>query len=228
MEFNKTKKVLMIVSLSTLALSCLMLILAIFKVKIFEGVPLRILLITSAIAISCAVSITEINIIKQKKVLGLVSLSLLMLSVLFALIIFCSPLLNNANAFNRLTGILSIFSILFMIIISLNTKLEKKFFALQIITYIFVCVIDIMLSLLIAGVDLFKVTAMTEIFWILIVVSVGLLITLSVLSSKKNIETNNDKINGNNETITITKTEYDALLKENAELKEKIKKLTNK
>lgn len=151
-----------------------------------------------------------------------------MLSVLFALIIFCSPLLNNANAFNRLTGILSIFSILFMIIISLNTKLEKKFFALQIITYIFVCVIDIMLSLLIAGVDLFNITAMTEIFWILIVVSVGLLITLSVLSSKKNIETNNNKINGNNETITITKTEYDALLKENAELKEKIKKLTNK
>lgn len=228
MEFNKTKKVLMIISLSTLALSCLMLILAIFKVKIFEGIPLRILLISSAIAISCAVSITEINIIKQKKVLGLVSLSLLMLSVLFALIIFCSPLLNNANAFNRLTGILSIFSILFMIIISLNTKLEKKFFALQIITYIFVCVIDIMLSLLIAGVDLFNITAMTEIFWILIVVSVGLLITLSVLSSKKNIETNNNKINGNNETITITKTEYDALLKENAELKEKIKKLTNK
>lgn len=67
MEFNKTKKVLMIISLSTLALSCLMLILAIFKVKIFEGVPLRILLISSAIAISCAVSITEINIIKQKK-----------------------------------------------------------------------------------------------------------------------------------------------------------------
>lgn len=228
MEFNKTKKVLMIISLSTLALSCLMLILAIFKVKIFEGVPLRILLISSAIAISCAVSITEINIIKQKKVLGLVSLSLLMLSVLFALIIFCSPLLNNANAFNRLTGILSIFSILFMIIISLNTKLERKFFILQIITYIFVCVIDIMLSLLIAGVDLFNITAMTEIFWILIVVSVGLLITLSVLSSKKNIETNNNKINGNNETITITKTEYDTLLKENAELKEKIKTLTNK
>lgn len=227
MEFNKTKKVLMIISLSTLALSCLMLILAIFKVKIFEGVPLRILLISSAIAISCAVSITEINIIKQKKVLGLVSLSLLMLSVLFALIIFCSPLLNNANAFNRLTGILSIFSILFMIIISLNTKLEKKFFALQIITYIFVCVIDIMLSLLIAGVDLFNITAMTEIFWILIVVSVGLLITLSVLSSKKNVE-NINKHNDNNETITITKTEYDALLKENAELKEKIKTLTNK
>lgn len=227
MEFNKTKKVLMIISLSTLALSCLMLILAIFKVKIFEGVPLRILLISSAIAISCAVSITEINIIKQKKVLGLVSLSLLMLSVLFALIIFCSPLLNNANAFNRLTGILSIFSILFMIIISLNTKLEKKFFALQIITYIFVCVIDIMLSLLIAGVDLFNITAMTEIFWILIVVSVGLLITLLVLSSKKNVE-NINKHNDNNETITITKTEYDTLLKENAELKEKIKTLTNK
>lgn len=227
MEFNKTKKVLMIISLSTLALSCLMLILAIFKVKIFEGVPLRILLISSAIAISCAVSITEINIIKQKKVLGLVSLALLMLSVLFALIIFCSPLLNNANAFNRLTGILSIFSILFMIIISLNTKLERKFFILQIITYIFVCVIDIMLSLLIAGVDLFNITAMTEIFWILIVVSVGLLITLSVLSSKKNVE-NINKHNDNNETITITKTEYDALLKENADLKEKIKTLTNK
>ena len=48
-----------------------------------------------------------------------------------------------------------------------------------------------------------------------------------MLSSKKNVE-NINKHNDNNETITITKTEYDALLKENAELKEKIKTLTNK
>ena len=60
---NKTKKSLMIVSLVTLAISCLMLILAVFKVDVFHGIALRFLLIFATTSLACAIAISEINII---------------------------------------------------------------------------------------------------------------------------------------------------------------------
>ncbi len=220
-NLNTLKKVLLIISLSAVGIACVMLILAIFKVKIFEGIPLRLLLIFCTLALGSAVSINEISIIKQKKVLGSVSLSFLLLSVLFALIIFCSPIFEEENFFNRLTGIFSLFSIFFMMIISLNTKLDRKYIVIQIICYVALCFVDGILSILIGGYDIFSVTSITEIFWILVVVSVGLLITLSVLSTKRLTESDSK----NKETITISKVEYEALKKENKELKEEISKL---
>ena len=220
-NLNTLKKVLLIISLSAVGIACVMLILAIFKVKIFEGIPLRLLLIFCTLALGSAVSINEISIIKQKKVLGSVSLSFLLLSVLFALIIFCSPIFEVENFFNRLTGIFSLFSIFFMMIISLNTKLDRKYIVIQIICYIALCFVDGILSILIGGYDIFSVTSITEIFWILVVVSVGLLITLSVLSTKRLTESDSK----NKETITISKVEYEALKKENEALKEEISKL---
>ena len=220
-NLNTLKKVLLIISLSAVGIACVMLILAIFKVKIFEGIPLRLLLIFCTLALGSAVSINEISIIKQKKVLGSVSLSFLLLSVLFALIIFCSPIFEEENFFNRLTGIFSLFSIFFMMIISLNTKLDRKYIVIQIICYIALCFVDGILSILIGGYDIFSVTSITEIFWILVVVSVGLLITLSVLSTKRLTESDSK----NKETITISKVEYEALKKENEALKEEISKL---
>ena len=165
-NLNTLKKVLLIISLSAVGIACVMLILAIFKVKIFEGIPLRLLLIFCTLALGSAVSINEISIIKQKKVLGSVSLSFLLLSVLFALIIFCSPIFEEENFFNRLTGIFSLFSIFFMMIISLNTKLDKKYIVIQIICYVALCFVDGILSILIGGYDIFSVTSITEIFWI--------------------------------------------------------------
>ena len=47
---ERTKKILMISSLSCLAVACLMLILAVFGVPVFEGFLLRLLLVVSTFA----------------------------------------------------------------------------------------------------------------------------------------------------------------------------------
>ena len=129
---DRAKKGLMISSLVSLSITCVLLILAVFKIKVFEGVLLHILLIFSTLTLASAFMINELNVIKRDKVLGSVSSALLLLSVLFAFIIFCSPLLENGGYFCTATAIISIFSIFFMIIISIKTKLNKRFFAIQI------------------------------------------------------------------------------------------------
>lgn len=223
---EKTKKILMITSLSALGISCLMLIIGVFQHAIFEGVPLRFLLIFSTIAVSCGISISEVSIIKRKKILGYVGLSVLALSVLFALIIFCSPLLFKDNFFNRLTGIVSISSVLFIAIISIYSKLGKSLLGLQIPTYISLILLDIFVSLLIGGVQIFEISGMLQVFIVLIIVCFGLLIASSVVSSKKkNSVESGAKIKNN--LITISKVEYENLLNENKILKQQIEELKN-
>ena len=64
---ENTKKILMISSLSCLAVSCLMLILAVFGVQVFDGILLRILLIVSTFAIACGLAIGELSVIQKNK-----------------------------------------------------------------------------------------------------------------------------------------------------------------
>ncbi len=221
---EKTKKSLMIISLSCLAISCIMLILAVFKVEIFKGIPLRLLLIFATLALSCGLAINEIPLVKRKNVLGYVGLGLLSLSVLFALIIFCTNLLTTYSVFNKITGVVSVLSVTFIIIISIYTKLEKSMLGLQIPSYISLILLAIMSCLLICGVEVFEINGMSQTFIVLIIVSVGLLISSSVVASKKKVEDKEKKEN-KDEMIKISKLEYENLLKENEMLKNEIEKL---
>lgn len=213
---DKTKKILMIVSLSALAVACIMLILAVFKVPIFDGVPLRILLIVGTVAISCGIAINEVSVIKRKKILGYVGLGLLGISVVMALVIFCSKLLVTYSVFNRITGIVSISSVLFIVVISLYSKLGKSLLGLQIPTYASLIGFGIILALLIAGVEIFEVKGMIEVFIILVIATVGLLIACSVVSAKRKNDTQEKP---EKDLITITKTEYENLKKQIEDLK---------
>lgn len=216
---NKTKKSLMIVSLVTLAISCLMLILAVFKVKIFQGISLRLLLIFATTSLSCAIAISELNVIKRKRVLGFVGLGLLGTSVLMALIVFCSPLLFKYNVFNRITGIVAVLSVAFIIIISIYSKLEKTLLGLQIPTYVAISVLAIMLSIIIGGFKLLEIKGMLELLIIDAIITVGLLIASSVISSKrKQDEPKDNKLS----EVEMLKLENDKLRKENEELKAKL------
>lgn len=223
---EKTKKILMITSLSTLAISCILLILAVFGVSVFKGVLLRVLLISSTLAISCGISINEISVIKRKKILGYVGLGLLGLSVIMALVIFCSNLLTNGGIFGKITIIVSISSILFIVIISIYSKLEKSMIGLQVPTYIALILLDIFLSLLIAEVNLFAIKGMLEAFIVLCIVCVGLLIASSVIASKQknSVET----IKNRPDMVTIPKLEYESLRKENEELRKQLEELKTK
>lgn len=218
---EKTKRTLMIVSLSALAIACVMLILAVFKVKIFQGVPLRVLLVLSTVAVASGLSISEISVVKRKRILGFVGLALLTVSVLMALVIFCSPLLENGSVFNTITAIISLFSVLFVIIISLYSKLGKSMLGLQIPTYISLVVLDVIISLLIAGVKIFSINGVLQTFIVLIIVCVGLLIASWVISSKKK-STETSPVH--DKTITISIEEYENLKQENKLLRQELEK----
>lgn len=221
---EKTKKTLMIVSLSALVICCIMLILAVFGVKIFDGVPLRLLLILATMCVATGISINELAVINRKKVLGFVGIGLLALSVLMALVIFCSNLLVTENVFNRITGIVSVLSVTFIIIISIYSKLGKSLLGLQIPTYVAFGALAILLSLLIGGLHLFDIKGMLEVFIVLGIVCFGLLIASTIISAKKK-SSNADAVNSKAKTITISLQEYESLKEENKALKEELEKL---
>lgn len=221
---EKTKKALMIVSLSTLLICCIMLILAVFGVGIFDGVPLRLLLIFATICVATGISINELAVINRKKVLGFVGIGLLALSVLMAFVIFCSKLLVTENVFNRITGIVSVLSVTFIIIISIYSKLGKSLLGLQIPTYVAFGALAILLSLLIGGLHLFDIKGMLEVFIVLGIVCFGLLIASTIISAKKK-SSNSDAVNSKAKTITISLQEYESLKEENKAFKEELEKL---
>lgn len=220
----KLKKGVLISALSCLGVTCLLCILGIFGVAIFSGVGLRILLIFASLTVALSASLSDINIFEKNKKIAIASLSLLGISLIFALIIFCSKLLDEVHVFNKITAILSVFSIMFMMIVSLYTKLENKFRVLQAITYIVVLLVDILISLLIAGVNILRVKGMTEILGVLCVLAVGLLIATAVVSTKKDNAIEQGETQG---FIRLKKVEYENLLKENKALKEEIAMLKN-
>ncbi len=220
---NKTKKSLMIVSLVTLAISCLMLILAVFKVDVFHGIALRFLLIFATTSLACAIAISEINIIERKRILGFVGLGLLALSVLMALVVFCSPLLFNYNVFNRITGIVAVLSVAFIAVLSIYSKLQKSLLGLQIPTYVALGVLAIMISILIGGFNLLEIKGMLEVLIIDAIVTAGLLIASSVIASKRK---DGDKPETKQESeLEMLKKENLRLKQENEELKAKLAEL---
>jgi len=217
---NKTKKILMITSLTTLAGACLMLILAVFKVPVFKGIPLRVLLILATTALASAFAISELGVIKKKKVVGLVGLGLLCVSVLMAFVIFCSPLLTKYSVFNRITGIVSILSVAFIIILSIYSKLENTLLGLQIPTYISLGIIVLMLSIIIGGYPLLQIKGMIEVLIIDAIVCVGLLIATSVIASKRK-DGDEPKLS----EVEKLRQENASLKKENEELKARLAEL---
>lgn len=220
---NKTKKSLMIVSLVTLAISCLMLILAVFKVDVFHGIALRLLLIFATTSLACAIAISEINIIERKRILGFIGLGLLTLSVLMALVVFCSPLLFNYNVFNRITGIVAVLSVAFIAVLSIYSKLEKSLLGLQIPTYVALGVLALMISILIGGFNLLEIKGMLEVLIIDAIVTVGLLIASSVIASKR--KDGNKPETKQESELEMLKTENLRLKQENEELKAKLAEL---
>lgn len=219
------KKVLMIASLSCLAAACLMLILAIFGIEVFAGIGLRFLLILSTFAVGCGIALSELNVVERRKILGIVSLACLGLSVLLALVSFCSPLME-VEIFNRVTGVFAMFSVLLAIIVSLNTKLEKRYIALQVITYIALGAVVVWLALLVCTIPVFEIPGAWQIFGTLCVASVGLLIATAVVGSKKRGDERQAESNKatSAENADLAK-QNQILLNENAQLKAEVEKL---
>ena len=227
MNIEKLKKILMITSISAVGVAAVMLILQVLGVQIFANeILLRILLIVATLGVASAIAINEIAAIKRKRILGYIGLGLLGLSTLLALVIFCSNILQTGGVFVRITGITALISILFIMIITFYSKLGSHLLGLQIPSYACFCAVDLILVLLVADVKVFSVKGMTEAFIILCIASVALMITISVIASKRNsseVQNTEDK-----KMVTIPVEEYEKLKAENEELKQKLQKYEEK
>lgn len=220
---KRAMKILTIVSLATMGSAVLMLILAIFGVKVFEGVGLKVLLSLATIAVASAFSINALNILKTQKIIPYVSLGLLGLCSIFGFIVYWTGF--ELVTFNMITGVLAIATVFFCIIVSLINKNQRRFLALQIITYVVILFVDIILSLLVCGVAAFEILP-SEIFWVACLVAFALLCTLAILGKKKSGDSIDDK-----KYIKVEKTTYEALKakveeleEENEELKKQLEK----
>lgn len=223
METKKVKKVLTIIALVTLIIDIGLLISAIFGAPVFEwGILTKILLSSVTLTVASAFAITAVGYINKQRVLSIITLSMLGLLCIFAFVIYWNSILFN-NVFTQITITLAILTVTFCLLVNVGVRLDKKFFALQIVTYILMAISDILLILLVWGVPLFSIAVLSQIIGVIFLVTFALWCSLSILSRKN--QSVNDETKVSVESVTISKLEYQALKRENEELKAEIKKL---
>ena len=215
MNVKNIRKVLTIVSLSSLAITCLFLITGIFVHEIFKNPLLNILLIFAIFTVAPAIALTEVNVLLKKRTIGIVSLSLLALSTLLAIIMVIIPSLTNFNFYGKITLTISIISVVFAMILSNYTKLEKRALVLQIVTYSLLSILGILIILQVYGLPLLQ--NFWQIFLILVIVNIGLLIAIAVISKKS--DDAKLEVKSNIKTIIVSQELYDNLIAENEKLK---------
>lgn len=225
--YLKIKKVLTFVSLISLAFSTLMLIGQIlFGLPVFKNdILLRILLVLATFAIAGFIALFELPVINRKKILGLVGLGLLGLSTFLALILFIVPSLLKFGIYAKITLALTVTSIMFIVIISLYSKLGNSRKVMQAITYICYSIFDIIILLLIAGVNVFAQPFMVTFFVLICVVNPALFVALLVLSTSNKNNNTSTLPKDTSDMITIPKAEYEKLKQENEELKKELESL---
>ena len=133
---------------------------------------------------------------------------------------------NASPFFNSATITISVATVFFVIIVSMIIKYERRYLAIQIITYVLVIIVDILITLLAWGVEIFKIPAMTEIFWTLCLIAFAMLCTLSILG-RKNVDIKKEK-KISDDKITISKEEYENMKNEIERLKKENEELKNK
>ena len=203
------KKVLSILSLTTMGLAVLMLIWSIFGDidKILTGIGSSFLLTFSAIAICSAFLITSLNYFNRNKALSITSLTLN--SVLMVLFIIAAWV-GIKSLFGKFILVLAITTIFFNIMVSTGIKLSKRYKGLQITNYILIIAIDVSLILTIFGWNVIKLMGW-QIFTLLCLCAFGTLLALGILARKNTVVDAETNVN-NGEYITIKKKEYNALL----------------
>lgn len=223
MNIKKITKILMIVSLVCLAASCGLLIGAVFGLDVFGNKVLqKVLLMSSTFAIAGGLAIGEVNVLQKNKVLGCISLGLLGLSVLLTLV---SLFIDFDGVFTKITIITSLISVLFCFVVSIYTKFGKSFLALQICTYVALTLLDAFFIMLTLGIGILEKKGMLECFIILIIASVGLLIAVKVISSRKKDALLSQSESHKSELDDI-KIQLEKLTQENEDLRQQITTLT--
>ena len=209
---KETRKIITFISLAGLTGCVGLLIAAIFGVKVFEGTILNVLLSLAIVTAGTAISINAINYMNKKKILSFISLALTGALMVLAIIIVWGAIAWS-NALTKITVLLAIATIFFNVIVAYRLKLENRYFAIQIATYVLLGVLDIVLTLLVFEVNLFAYSWFWQPFTVLVIVVVGFLAALSILGRRAN-----DIGSVDNEKMLITRAEYNSMLKKIADL----------
>lgn len=212
------KKSLTIFSLCTLGLVIAMLIGAVFGLEVFKGNMLYTLLSLSTFTVAGAFAINSLNIFEKKRVVAIISLIFIAISVVFALIIYWSAF-NVPVLFGKITIMVAVTTIFFIIIVSINNKVGNSYKALQAITYLIIIFIDVVIALSVWELSPFNLPFFTEIFIVACIVTFGLLCTLSILGKKPAENLSSGKKDG---FMRITVEEYNNMQNEIANLKKEI------
>lgn len=223
---KKVKKILTIVSLVCLVVSVGLLIGAIFGLKVFRKPLLSVLLSFATLSVASAFSINSLTMKNKNSTISYITLALMSVSTVMALIIFFSNFTTPVY-FNKAIIVLGMFTVLSNIVVSLILKLDKRYLALQIVTYLIIFVIDIILTLQVFGVDMFGIKGFWKIFLVLCLVAFALLCTTGIVGRKANSDENYAQTKSKRAPITneqylelIAKVEQ--LEKENASLKQQL------
>ena len=198
------KKITTIGTIVATAITGLMLILLLFKVKLFGDVNTDMLLTMATLGIGGFFAINSMNMLSKNKIIGWVSLGLILASVV--LIVLATWISFDNETYPRVTFALGLLSVLFNIIVSSGLSLGKTKMVWQVLVYIVVGITDIVATLLIFGA--LQLDDIGMFFLMLLILSVFGVIILKILS-KKMIS---DIVEENKDMVKISKTEYQMLV----------------
>lgn len=207
---EKAKKILMWATIALTVFVAFALICSLFDFDIFGNRQGDALLILGSFAVGGFFAINSLNMVPKNKIIGWLSLGLIALAVVLITIV---TLVEDASeVWQNITVSFGILSVVFDLIASMGLDLGKKYFAFQIVIYIFAVVLDVLATLLIFGAIAGGDATLVLIAGI--IVEIVLIVVVKVLN-KKNVAGKTEGM------VTISKEEYD-ILKEKAEKFDKI------
>ncbi len=215
------KKYLTYITLGLVAVVTVMALLGLFGVPVFLGAGLKVLLSLVTLTVVGILLLNTIELIEKKNIIAYVSAGLIILSAILFLAIIWGGI-GIVTTFGKLTVCVSMISVVFNIIVGNVLKLGKKYLVLQLIEYLLLTVLVVLISIGVFSADL---GFLGEIyFWAIVIVAFAMGIALSVFAKK----VVNDRLVSNTVKegyVQVKKEEYDALVQENAALKQKIAEL---
>ena len=198
---EKVKKAVSIVTIIAFIATAIYLICWILN--IFDKFNLALFLTFACLALGGFFAINSVNIMSKNRILGIVSLVLVLTAVVLVIIMAWA----NVTTLLNVTIVFALLSITFNIIVSTYLDLGRTHFVPQIILYVLSVILDLLFILLIFGI--IGGTFLTISIILLIIDFVGFII-LKVLNKKQVNQTTDPNM------ITISKQEYNTL-KEKAE-----------
>lgn len=201
---EKAKKIVTISTIVATCITSIMLIMLLFELNLFGEFNGNVIITFACLAVGGFFTINSLNMLERNKVIGWLSLGLIVASVV--LIVLTSWLTLESDVVNKATIVLGVLSVLFNIIVSSGLELGKSKLALQIIVYLVVGITCIFFTLILFSV--LDITSVLVWFIAMIILSILGVVVLKVIAKR----TVNDLMKLDKNMVRISKQEYQTLV----------------